>query len=135
MHEDLWVRSQVAATLGQEGYTVLAASNGASGMRLAEQHQPAVIVLGMALPELSGAVVLEHLHGCATTRDIPVLVVSDRVADPGVSSSPGADGSPRPVTLDDLLPEVERALQPPRASALVREHGHLPQRLRSAARA
>jgi DNA-binding response OmpR family regulator len=81
MHEDVWVRSQLAATLGQEGYTVLAASNGASGMRLAEQHQPAVIVLGLALPELSGAAVLEQLQGCAATRDIPVLVVTAKDLD------------------------------------------------------
>ena len=106
MHEDLWVRSHVATTLGEAGYTVLAASNGASGVRLAEQHQPEVIVLGMALPEVSGAAVLEHLHGCPSTKDIPVLVVGGR-GEP-VNTSVGVRDR---VTLGNLLPEVERALQ------------------------
>ena len=109
MHEDLWVRSHMATTLGEAGYTVLAASNGASGVRLAEQYQPEVIVLGMALPEVSGAAVLEHLHGCPTTKDIPVvLVVSGRVFDSGESVNAGVGVRDR-VTLGNLLPEVERA--------------------------
>ena len=119
MHEDLWVRSHVATTLGEAGYTVLAASNGASGVRLAEQHQPEVIVLGMALPEVSGAAVLEHLHGCPSTKDIPVLVVSGREFDSGEPANTRVGVRER-VTLGNLLPEVERALQQPTFKADVR---------------
>jgi CheY-like chemotaxis protein len=115
MHEDLWVRSHMATTLGEAGYTVLAASNGASGVRLAEQHQPEVIVLGMALPEVTGAAVLEHLHGCPSTKDIPVLVVSGR-GEPANTSVGLRDR----VTLGNLLPAVERALQLPTFKADVR---------------
>jgi DNA-binding response OmpR family regulator len=120
MHEDVWVRSQLAATLGQEGYTVLAASNGASGMRLAEQHQPAVIVLGLALPELSGAAVLEQLQGCAATRDIPVLVVSDRAPAGRASVRPTAGATSYSLALGDLLPAVEHAWRQPCPTAGVR---------------
>ena len=122
MHEDLWVRSHVATTLGEAGYTVLAASNGASGVRLAEQHQPEVIVLGMALPEVSGAAVLEHLHGCPSTKDIPVLVVSGCLFDSGESGEPANTrvGVRERVTLGNLLPAVERALQQPTFKADVR---------------
>jgi CheY-like chemotaxis protein len=109
MHEDLWVRSHVAATLGEAGYTVLAASNGASGVRLAELHQPQVIVLGMALPEVTGTAVLEHLHGCPSMKDIPVLVVCGREFDSAEPANTSVGVRDR-VTLANLLPEVERAL-------------------------
>ena len=108
MHEDVWVRSHVATTLAEAGYTVLAASNGASGVRLAEQHQPKVIVLGLALPEVSGAAVLDHLHGCPTTKGIPVLVVSGGVSDSGELAKTGVGVCDR-VTLGNLVPAVERA--------------------------
>jgi CheY-like chemotaxis protein len=109
MHDDVWVRSRVAATLGEAGYTVLAASNGASGVRLAEQHQPAVIVLSMELSEVSGPAVLEQLHDSPATRDIPVLMMSSSAAE---CQAPATTGSlaPERVSLGSLLPELSRAL-------------------------
>jgi CheY-like chemotaxis protein len=94
MHDDVWVRSRVAATLGEAGYTVLAASNGASGVRLAEQHQPAVIVLSMELSEVSGPAVLEQLHDSPATRDIPVLMMSSSAAE--CQAPARHDREPRP---------------------------------------
>jgi CheY-like chemotaxis protein len=110
MHDDVWVRSQVAATLGQAGYTVLAASNGASGVRLAEQHQPEVIVLSTALPELSGPAVLERLHDCPITRDIPVLMMSSSAAECQAPAHTTGSTAPERVSLGRLLPELSRAL-------------------------
>jgi CheY-like chemotaxis protein len=74
---DLWERRRFAAVLSEAGYTILEASNGASGARLAEQHRPNVIVLADRLPELTDDLVLQQLSSLQPTRNIPVLVVSD----------------------------------------------------------
>jgi CheY-like chemotaxis protein len=110
MHDDVWVRSQVAATLREAGYTVVAASNGASGVRLAEQRQPEVIVLSMELSEVSGPAVLEQLHDCPTTRDIPVLTMSSSAAECQAPANTTGGTAPERVPLASLLPELSRAL-------------------------
>jgi CheY-like chemotaxis protein len=110
MHDDVWVRSQVAATLGEAGYTVLAASNGASGVRLAEQHQPEIIILSVALPEVSGPTLLEQLHDSPATKGVPLLVVSSSAAACHEPTSTTGSAIPERVSLGNLLPEVTRAL-------------------------
>jgi CheY-like chemotaxis protein len=78
---DLWGRRRLAAALGESGYTVVEASNGASGLRLAESHQPQVIVLGNSLPEMRTEVVIDRLRDSRATRDIPVLRLAGRQSD------------------------------------------------------
>jgi CheY-like chemotaxis protein len=72
---DLWERSFTSDVLAGEGYMVRGASNGVSGLRLAQQQPCDVILLALALPEMSGAEVLRHLKTTAATRRIPVIVL------------------------------------------------------------
>lgn len=96
LHHDRWVRAHLADQLRMAGYGVLAASNGFSGLRLAEQQQPGVILLSPALPELSGGEVLDHLRAGSSTRDTPALIVDDtqgaRAAGPAVLPRPTGVG-------------------------------------------
>jgi two-component system, OmpR family, KDP operon response regulator KdpE len=66
----------LAELLEEEGFNVHTASNGFSGLRLAEEHRPQLVVLDLALPELSGAEVLKELRGNHLTRDSAIVVVS-----------------------------------------------------------
>ncbi len=75
--DDPWVREQVGASLRAAGYVVAEASNGLTGLRLAERDRPDVVLLDLALPEIAGCDVLQRLKADATTRDIPVIAVSD----------------------------------------------------------
>jgi CheY-like chemotaxis protein len=72
---DLWERTFTTDVLVREGYLVLGASNGASGLRLAEQHPCDVILLDLSLPELQGVEFLQRLKAMDSTRDIPVIVL------------------------------------------------------------
>jgi CheY-like chemotaxis protein len=72
---DPWERSFTADVLTGQGYLVLRASNGASGLRLAEQNSCDVILLAHALPEMSGPEVLRRLRATDATREIPVIVL------------------------------------------------------------
>ncbi len=49
---------------------------GSVGLELAVQHLPDLILLDVHLPDIMGDVVLRRLKDEATTRDIPVVVLS-----------------------------------------------------------
>jgi len=55
---------------------LLTAMQGGLGLDLARQHRPDLILLDLHLPDLRGHEVLERLREDATTRDIPVVVIS-----------------------------------------------------------
>jgi CheY-like chemotaxis protein/anti-sigma regulatory factor (Ser/Thr protein kinase) len=60
----------------QEGLQLLAASSGQPGLELALEHQPALILLDLRLPDLDGEQVLEKLRADPRTARIPVIVTS-----------------------------------------------------------
>jgi two-component system, sensor histidine kinase and response regulator len=72
---DVWERSHATKLLSDEGYDVLGASNGISGLRLAEQNVCDVILLASSLPELSGSEVLRQLKATAATREVHVVML------------------------------------------------------------
>jgi DNA-binding response OmpR family regulator len=59
-----------------EGYRVLTATNGESGLNLARAHKPDVIVLDLMLPRLSGYEVCRKLR--AENIAIPILMLTAR---------------------------------------------------------
>ena len=68
----------VAYHLARAGYRVSTASTGHDALEAARREQPALIVLDLMLPGLSGYEVLEHLRADAATRDIAVLMLTAR---------------------------------------------------------
>jgi CheY-like chemotaxis protein len=76
IEDDRWLRSLLSDLLPAEGYVVEEASNGAAGVRLAKEHRPDVVLLDLAMPEMSGAEVLRELKSDRSTADIPIIVVS-----------------------------------------------------------
>jgi len=57
------------------------ASSGTAGLRLARKDPPDAIVLDLAMPDLSGEVVLAELRADSATAAIPVVIVTSRVLD------------------------------------------------------
>jgi CheY-like chemotaxis protein len=104
---DIWERWLTTEVLVGQGYAVLGASNGASGLRLVEQHQCDVILLDLALPELPGPEFLQQLKATDRTREIPVIVLGASPDDrPGT-----AEGCvPRPLEQVRVMTEVARCL-------------------------
>lgn len=64
--------------LTAEGYQVSTANDGLEGERLAVEEQPALILLDLVMPRQNGLETLEHLKGDPRTRDIPVVILSNR---------------------------------------------------------
>src|SRR5919197_386724 len=82
--DDVCIRATPAALLKEKGFVVSDASNGYTGLRLAAQDHPRVVLLDLKLPEMSGVDVLRELRSQPDTRDIAVIVVTadtDHMAD------------------------------------------------------
>lgn len=83
----------VAYHLAKAGYRISTASNGADALRMARQDRPALIVLDLMLPGMSGMEVLQQLRADESGQDIAVLLLTARREEPdrikGLSS--GAD--------------------------------------------
>jgi two-component system phosphate regulon response regulator PhoB len=68
----------VAYHLARAGYRVSTASTGPDALEAARREQPALLVLDLMLPGLSGYEVLEQLRADPSTRDIAVLMLTAR---------------------------------------------------------
>jgi two-component system, cell cycle response regulator DivK len=118
VEDDPWIRSLMADLLAGEGYAVVQASDGKAGLEMAEESDPDVILLDLAMPEKSGLDVLHELKSSKPTRDIPVIVVSAYAMPMMGSDARRADGViQKPFDLADLLLQVEQAASKRRQTA------------------
>lgn len=89
--------------LHAEGYQVIPAADGASGLRLAAEQMPHIIVLDLGLPDMDGVEVIGKLRLWCT---IPIVVLSARhgAEDKITALDAGADDYvTKPFGLDELL--------------------------------
>lgn len=63
--------------LGQEGFVILPALDGESGLRFAKEKLPDVILLDLILPKANGFDVLKSLKEQEETKHIPVVVLTN----------------------------------------------------------
>ncbi|OHA64121.1 MAG: hypothetical protein A2842_02410 [Candidatus Wildermuthbacteria bacterium RIFCSPHIGHO2_01_FULL_48_25] len=63
--------------LSQEGFEVIAALDGELGLQLAQDKKPNLILLDLILPKRNGLDVLEALKKNSSTKDIPVIVLTN----------------------------------------------------------
>jgi len=58
------------------GHIVEVAENGADGLRKAAELKPDLILLDMVMPDMNGLQVMDGLSADASTRHIPVIVIT-----------------------------------------------------------
>ncbi len=68
----------VAYHLAKSGYRVSTASSGPDALEAARRERPALIVLDLMLPGMSGYDVLEQLRASEATQDVAVLMLTAR---------------------------------------------------------
>jgi CheY-like chemotaxis protein len=78
VHSDPWVWAVLSHALTLAGWATKRASNGASGLRLALDLRPDLILVGHELPELLPHDMIELLQADARTGRIPVLALGAR---------------------------------------------------------
>ena len=107
VEHDTWDRTYTADTLASQGYAVMGASNGASGLRLAEQHGCDAILLDLNLPEVTGIEFMRRLKAMDRTRTIPVIVLGDSPLDQSLAA---AGSVPKPLEPMRMISELARCL-------------------------
>ncbi|MGZ4149835.1 MAG: response regulator [Actinomycetota bacterium] len=96
--------------LEPDGHEVLLATDGPSGIALAERERPDAIVLDLMMPEMDGHEVLDHLKADIRTREIPVVVLTvmrsfhrdARCIEQGAAKVVGKPFDPGELTIDLL---------------------------------
>jgi len=66
-----------AGQLAQHAINVLIAEDGLEGLRCVDEHRPDLIVLDINLPKMDGYQVCYRLKRDETTRDIPIVMLTD----------------------------------------------------------
>jgi len=76
IEDTLEVRENICEILELSNYKVFSAENGKSGVRLALEHTPDLILCDVMMPELDGFGVLKILNGDKRTYDIPFIFLT-----------------------------------------------------------
>ncbi len=63
--------------LGKEGFELISALDGETGLKLAEKEIPDLILLDLILPKIEGIELLKKLRENPKTKDIPVIVLTN----------------------------------------------------------
>jgi CheY-like chemotaxis protein len=108
--DDRAILVSVQEILELEGYPVVTATNGVEALRRIEEARPALILLDMRMPGLSGWDVARTLREQGIA--VPVLVMTAAQDARRWADQIGADGYlAKPFDLDDLLVAVARLLR------------------------
>lgn len=94
-----------------EGYKVIKANNGRTGLELAESGEADLIILDVMLPEING---LEVLRRIRRTSEVPVIMLTarDAVMDKVSGLDAGADDYiTKPFAIEELLARIRTALK------------------------
>ena len=101
--------------LQHEGYEVLTAFDGRSGLDTALEADPDLLILDLMLPELSGIEVCRRLRH---TSDVPIIMLTakDDVSDKVMGLDMGADDYvTKPFAIEELLARIRVAMKKRRA--------------------
>ena len=96
------------------GYEVVQARSGSEALRLATERLPSVAILDVTMPGLDGFAVTRALRENATTRSMPVILLTARAqaTDVAQGMAAGADEYvKKPFEAADLIDRVERLLR------------------------
>ncbi len=108
------IRVLVRAALERAGYHLLEAADGVSALEIAQSRRPDLIVLDIALPQLSGLEVCRRLKEDPATAAAPILLLTGFVqeAQRQAGARAGAEGFiAKPFSPAALLAQIELALQ------------------------
>ncbi|WP_426512883.1 response regulator [Dactylosporangium sp. McL0621] len=109
--DDRQLLRALRVNLTARGYKVLLAPDGRSGLAMAGQHRPDLVIVDLGLPDLDGIDVVTGIRGWS---GVPIVVLSARHAEQAKVNAldAGADDYvTKPFGIDELLARVRAALR------------------------
>lgn len=105
------IRRLLTVTLEANAYRVLSALSGQEGVVLAAQHRPALVILDLGLPDLSGQEVIRRLREWSNTPVIVLSVQDDEKGKVAALDAGADDYVTKPFNTDELLARLRVALR------------------------
>ncbi|HEU5424950.1 MAG TPA: response regulator [Nitrolancea sp.] len=117
--DDEGIRDLVTLALGDEGYQVLAAANGAAALELLrqERERPGVILLDTRMPVMDGAAFASAYRGEALPHAPIILLTAAAEADTIAEELEADAVLQKPFDLDELLSLIDRFNPAPGATS------------------
>lgn len=107
------IRRFVAANLSARGYEVIEAGDAEEGLRIMREQPPAVLVLDIRLPGMSGWDLLEEMAADAALSALPVIVMTASVTNVRFGETSYRNVVQwlvKPVSVHELIHAVKKAL-------------------------
>lgn len=112
VEDDRSILMGLRSNLEYEGYEVITATDGERGLTLAFEKQPALIILDVMLPKLSGFEVCKMLRRRQYRKPIIMLTAKDQEVDKVAGLELGADDYvTKPFSVRELVARVNAALR------------------------
>ncbi len=107
------IRENIAEILQLKDYEVITATNGITGIQLALNVKPDLVLSDILIPELDGFEVIKHLKQLDGTRDIPFVFIASQSDRQNITRAYelGASGYIiKPFDGDELISQIEQLL-------------------------
>lgn len=112
VEDDLSILTGLSMMLRQEGYEVLQAQDGATGLARAIDERPDLLVLDIMLPELNGYEVLKELRARSHTTPVVMLSARGRETDKILGLDLGADDYVvKPFGVNELVARIKAVMR------------------------
>lgn len=103
-------RDMLSRRLRRKGFTLISAADGISGIELARQELPDLILMDISLPVMDGLQATRQLKGDADTKMIPIIALTAHAmsGDREKCLAAGCDDyATKPVEFPDLLAKIK----------------------------
>jgi len=107
--DDLPLRGMIAAALRQAGFQVFLAGDGGEGQRALTLHDPHVVLLDLAMPNVNGWDFLQRLQETGHLGRVPIIVLSAHLRiEPQAVLQMGVNAIvPKPFDVPELIALIE----------------------------
>jgi|SRR3989338_5392409 len=77
VEDDVFIKEILISRLKKDGFDILNAADGASGLQLIESSSPDLVLLDLLLPAMDGFELLERMNQSGLIKRVPVIVISN----------------------------------------------------------
>ncbi len=113
VEDDIPLRDMYQARLEMEGYKVLVADDGESGLAITTREKPSLIILDLMMPKISGMDILDILKSTPETKNIPIIVLTALTTNKTKSLVYGAEDYlvKAETSLEEIIDKVKSVLK------------------------
>ena len=108
------VRQMIKIVLGQAGYQVVEAGDGAEGLAKAKAHSPAMVLADLNMPVMNGLELIVHLRQLPSMMGVPIVFLTTE-SDEAIKQKAKAAGATgwitKPFKPEQLLAVVSKLVR------------------------